>query len=157
LASYERSVKYRKLVEKENNVLRLLMKDRLNTGNLLRRKTMFLEDYNYVLCNTSTEETLQHLFLNCPFAKDMWSTLGLDSRSSVDPMQVLEAFRGQLNVPFFMEIITSMSWAIWSVRNDAIFRNYAPTIQAGKRHFKTEFATVILREKMLINHRLNYG
>jgi hypothetical protein len=77
----------------------------------------------------------------------MWSTLGLDSQISNDPMQVLEAFRGLLNVPFFMEIIISMCWAIWSVRNDAIFRSYALTLAAGKRHFKTEFATVILRAK----------
>jgi hypothetical protein len=108
---------------------------------------MFLEDYNCVLCNTSTEETLHHLSLDCPSAQNMWNTLGFDSQFLDDPIEVLETLRGQLNVPFFMEIIISMCWAIWSVRNDTIFRQFAPTIQSGKRHFKAEFATVILRAK----------
>jgi hypothetical protein len=56
-------------------------------------------------------------------------------------------FRVQLGVPFSMEIIISMSWAIWSVRNDAIFRNVQPQISNAKRHFRKDFAQVILRAK----------
>lgn len=33
----------------------LLLRDRLSTRNLLRRKNMFLEDYSCVLCNTGHE------------------------------------------------------------------------------------------------------
>ena len=39
-----------------------LLRDRLNTTNLLRRKHMHLDDYSYVLCNTGCEETSFHLF-----------------------------------------------------------------------------------------------
>jgi hypothetical protein len=46
-----------------------------------------------------------------------------------------------------MEIIVTMIWSIWEVRNNAIFRNMAPSIQSCKRIFKREFAWVILRAK----------
>jgi len=31
------------------------------------------------------------------------------------------------NVPFFMEIVVTLAWSIWEVRNDAMFRNIAPS------------------------------
>jgi hypothetical protein len=93
------------------------------------------------------EETLQHLFLDCPFAASMWNTLGVIVHHTTDPQDIFVSFRAQLNVPFFIEIIISMCWAIWLVRNDSIFRHLAPSIQSGKRHFKMEFARVILRAK----------
>lgn len=34
----------------------------------LRRKHMAIQSYNCVLCNCATEETFEHLFLNCNFA-----------------------------------------------------------------------------------------
>lgn len=40
----------------------LLLMDRLNTRNILRRKNRQLDDYNCVLCNTNTEESCFHLF-----------------------------------------------------------------------------------------------
>jgi hypothetical protein len=45
----------------------LLLKDRLNTRNLLRRKNKVLEDYNCAISNSGTEETCMHLFFECPF------------------------------------------------------------------------------------------
>jgi hypothetical protein len=89
----------------------LLLKDRLNTRNLLRRKTMFLEDYNCAICIHSLEETLQHLFLDCTFATTMWNTLGLNVHYTDDPLDIIVSFRYQLNVTFFMEIIISTCWA----------------------------------------------
>jgi len=35
----------------------LLLRDRLNTRNMLRRKNRHLDDYNCVFCNSNTEET----------------------------------------------------------------------------------------------------
>jgi len=46
----------------------LLLKDRLSTRDLLRRKGMVLQSHSYVLCNQNMEETLEHLFLLCPMA-----------------------------------------------------------------------------------------
>jgi hypothetical protein len=46
----------------------LLLKDRVSTRELLRRKRMVLEEYSCILCNAATDETSLHLFLLCPFA-----------------------------------------------------------------------------------------
>ena len=46
----------------------LLLKDRLSTRNILRRKHMNLDSYNCELCALGVEETTEHLFLHCPFA-----------------------------------------------------------------------------------------
>lgn len=116
---------------------------------------MFLEDYNCAICIHSLEETLQHLFLDCTFATTMWNTLGLNVHYTDDPLDIIVSFRYQLNVTFFMEIIISTCWAIWSVRNDSIFRHLAPSIQSGKRHFKLEFARVILRAREAYKPRIN--
>lgn len=54
----------------------LLLKDRLNTREILQRKSMDLDNYNCELCHFNTEETLLHLFFHCPFAMRCWNTLG---------------------------------------------------------------------------------
>jgi len=63
----------------------LLLKGRLNTRHLLRRKTMFFEDYNCAICIYSMEKTLQQLFLDEPFAVTMWNTLGVLVHHTTDP------------------------------------------------------------------------
>ena len=47
----------------------LLMNDRLNTRNLLRRKKFVLPSVHCVLCSTNNEETIKHLMFECPFAQ----------------------------------------------------------------------------------------
>jgi hypothetical protein len=41
----------------------LLLKDRLSTRNILRRKHMALDSYNCEICSMMVEETAEHLFL----------------------------------------------------------------------------------------------
>jgi hypothetical protein len=55
----------------------LVLKDRLSTRELLRRKIMFLPDYTCVLCNGSEDESLFHLLLDCPFARDCWAMVNI--------------------------------------------------------------------------------
>lgn len=60
----------------------LLLKDRLNTRNLLRRKNCPLDYFSCTLCDHQTEEAAQHLFWNCPLRNNVgtWSALrGLHS------------------------------------------------------------------------------
>jgi hypothetical protein len=47
----------------------LLLHDRLNTRNLLRRKNLQLHSYQCAVSNCDEEETLVHLFWTCPFAE----------------------------------------------------------------------------------------
>ena len=109
---------------------------------------MFLEDYNCVHCVASpVEETVTHLFLSCPFAQICWASLGLLPSQTDDPFVVIAMYRAQLHCPFALEILITMCWSIWSVRNDLIFRGIQPSLQRCKAIFKKEFAQVTLRAK----------
>ena len=90
----------------------LLLKDRLSTRDLLKRKRMELDDYNCVICNQAVEESLIHLFLDCPFSTSCWATLQLIIQQPADPLGTLVSFKNQLQLSFFMEIIVTMYWAI---------------------------------------------
>lgn len=125
----------------------LLLKDRLSTRELLRRKSMILQDYNCALCSHDIEESLFHLFFDCPFAIVAWHLLNLVIPVNYTPIQIFEAFKIQLQSLFYMEILVTMCWAIWAVRNDAIFRGIPISLQRCKLIFKSEFASIILRAK----------
>ena len=125
----------------------LVLKDRLGTRNLLRRRNMFLQDYNCVHCVSSTEETLLHLLVDCPFALACWNTLNLFISAHTDFLQVIVSLKDQIRLPFFMEIVITMWWYIWTIQNDVIFRNMPASIQRCKSIFKEEFALIILRAK----------
>lgn len=62
----------------------LLMKDRLSTRNLLKRRNMELPSYDCVLYTASNEESLHHLFLQCPFAQQCWQLINLDISDPFD-------------------------------------------------------------------------
>jgi hypothetical protein len=54
-----------------------------------------------------------------------------------------------------MEIIVTMCWAIWIMRNDIIFRNLAHSIERCKGIFRQEFALVILRAKARLHPHID--
>ena len=91
----------------------LLLQDKLSTRGVLRRRNMVLDDYTCVGCGVGVEETVDHLFLNCPFAVQCWALINLDSSINLQPLQLLEFFRSRLQVSFFMEIIILLCWSIW--------------------------------------------
>lgn len=133
----------------------LLMRDRLSTRELLRRRNMHLDDYNYVLCTSLPEELVNHLFLACPSATACWDSLGLIIQQPDDPSATLQLFRIQLQLSFFMEIIITMCWSVWAVKNDLIFRDVQPSMQRCQSVFKREFAQVILRVKAAYLRRIS--
>jgi hypothetical protein len=52
-----------------------ILSNRLSTRALLRRKGMFLQDFNCVFCTLNIEEDLLHLLFHCPFAMACWYSL----------------------------------------------------------------------------------
>lgn len=90
----------------------LLLKDRLSTRNILRRRNMVIENYNCVLCNYSVEETLEHLFLHCDFAKQCWNLLGIDIPTNSNFPDIVSILKARLQSEFFMVTIILMSWSI---------------------------------------------
>lgn len=94
----------------------LLLKDRLSTRNLLKRKRMALESYNCVLCN-SLEETAQHLFLSCSFARQCWNYLGISFPNRSDFPVVVTTFKTRLQSilhggyhPFMLVNLGNKKW-----------------------------------------------
>ena len=53
----------------------LLIHDRINTRSLLSRKSFHLPNYNCVLYQCNVDETVLHIFFDCPFALECWSTV----------------------------------------------------------------------------------
>ena len=90
----------------------LLLRDRLSTRQLLRRRNMHLPSYNCECCSMNIEESLSHLFLSCPFAQSCWIKLNI-VLVEIDPYLALEKIQEQLNVPFALDIIILFSWSIW--------------------------------------------
>jgi hypothetical protein len=125
----------------------LLLQDRVSTRNLLRRRSMVLPSYNCVACLDGVEETAVHLFLECSFARSCWSLLGVTIISSPDTFQRLGSIREQLNVPFDLEIIILMSWCIWLIRNDEIFRNFPVDCLRCLQLFKSFFSQLLWKAK----------
>lgn len=64
---------------------------------------MELDNYNCVLCNEQAEETIEHLFILCPFASEAWQSINLNVNPEVQPLQNLEILRAQINQNFFMD------------------------------------------------------
>jgi hypothetical protein len=99
---------------------------------------MYLEDYSCVFCSLGYEEDLFYLLL---------VQLEPDRSQLFRPRMFVTKLQNSALGSFFMEVIITMCWAIWTMRNDAIFRNLAPSLQRCNTVFKQEFALVILRAK----------
>lgn len=109
---------------------------------------MYPENYNCVLCHLGTEESLLRFFLHCPFAMSCWNTLGLAHLIiQGDILQSFSAFKVHPHRPFFMKIIVSMCWAIWTARNDVIFKKFQHSMASCKITFHKELALAKLRAR----------
>jgi hypothetical protein len=125
----------------------LLLKDRLSTRDLLQRQLVELDSYTCDLCIRRKSETVAHLFFRCNFAKACWSSIGASVVTSRPVFQILRLIKDKLAVPFSMEIIILMTWAIWTTRNAWIFNNIDPLVQDCKRKFLSEFSLLLHRVK----------
>lgn len=125
----------------------LLMVDRVNTRNMLKRRQFALanDDYSCMLCSTPPEETLVHLFYQCPFACACWSSLGIAWPASVDHFEIMHAGKRAWQGPMFMEVFIVAAWGIWKERNDKLFRGIPPSLHSWKARFKEDFGLLVHR------------
>ena len=86
----------------------LLLKDRLSTRNILRRRKMELESYSCEICSLLIEETVEHLFWNCPFAQQCWGILNLETVPNEDSFENIRAIKDQLHSQFFTVAVVLM-------------------------------------------------
>lgn len=99
----------------------LLLHDRVNTRNLLKRKYMHLDCYDCVFCNEGVEETSLHLFWDCPFAQDCWETMIPSRQRGTSTYDDILLVHHKLPKPIAMDIIILGCWNIWNQRNGKIF------------------------------------
>jgi hypothetical protein len=99
----------------------LLLNDRLNTRNLLRRKMFHLQSTTFVMCSHNVEETMHHLFFECEFAQMCWTALHHVWDLSLPVVEMIEDGKRQFSHACYMEVMILSSWAIWIHRNNLIF------------------------------------
>jgi hypothetical protein len=81
-------------------------------------------------CFCDQEETIQHLFIDCPFAKKLWRVVHMTFAIS-PPSNINNMFGNWLNgiakkdKGFIRIGVCALLWAIWKVRNDFIFNKTA--------------------------------
>lgn len=126
----------------------LLVQDRINTINLLHRKSMHLPDYTCALCNEKIEETVLHLFWDCNFAAECWYQIIPSKRRGISQYDEIS-----LTVSELPQQIAGC-WSIWSVRNDKIFRAQAPSTQAWIHYLREGIERARIRAKPEKEHLL---
>lgn len=83
----------------------LLMHDRVNSRNLLHRKSFHLPSYNCALCHAHTEETSHHLFWDCDFALSCWDSIITNINRGTSLYDEIIIFAQALPAPIAMEIL----------------------------------------------------
>ncbi|KAF8768566.1 hypothetical protein HU200_007495 [Digitaria exilis] len=120
----------------------LLIRDRLNTRNILCRKNKYLEDYTCVLCQQGVEETLGHLFFACHFNLQCWQILGIQWDTSLAETEMILQARQHFGSQIFREIAILAPWCIWTHRNSIILDGGILSLDRWKFSFKSEFSLI---------------
>ena len=124
----------------------LLLHDRLNTRDLLARKFFTLPSYECATLQCNQQETLIHLFWDCPFASQCWDFICPMRNTNLSPLEAVHDMRDKINQPFYMELIILAAWGIWMVRNNKIFKNINPSFH--------EWKSIYFRELTCLNFRI---
>lgn len=85
-----------------------LLKYRLNTKSLLRRKGMDLDSYtceNYIL---QKEESNIHLFFKCNYVKRCWQKIGIAPRRASHQYTMMQNIKEQMKIQCRMEAIITI-------------------------------------------------
>ena len=93
-----------------------------------------------------TEETLEHLFLGCRFAKDCWNLIGITIQTENDIFEAVDQIRDQSH-PSFVLVAIIMCWFIWTARSDLILKGIPPSTSTVKALFTKEMKILSLRAK----------
>lgn len=100
----------------------LALHDRLNTRNLLNRKSFYLPSYCCAMCNETQEETLLHLFWDYTFAQIYWFKILSNKHIGISFSDEVLLALLELPKDIGLDIVIMGCWSIWTQRNDKIFR-----------------------------------
>jgi hypothetical protein len=133
----------------------LLLSDRLNTRDLLKRRHWKVtEDEHCVLCPGRIFEDRIHLFFECTFSSRIWNYLQIDWEGDDDMQVVLNKARRSFAQPFFMEVIILACWNIWLIRNGKIFSAEKSSFIKWKAKFIQDISLLQYRIKLKHKDRL---
>ena len=132
----------------------LLLHDRVNSRNLLHRKSMVLDSYNCALCADSTEETNLHLFWDCPFSLLCWDKIIPNRKRGISVIDDIQLALHHLPQSISLEIIIMGCWGICSVRNEKIFRHAASHVQGWSYYLPEGLNAVQIRSKQAKAQRI---
>jgi hypothetical protein len=115
----------------------LVLIDRLNMKTVLTRRNIGdREDDLCLMCDARIDETVDHLFLSCSFARGCWNKLGVTWDHNLDiPDRILKAIENGL--VFYPEAILIATWELWKARNDLIFQRHPQTVDRWFSNFRT--------------------
>lgn len=78
---------------------------------------MHLDNYECVMCQQSTEETIMHLLFYSPFAKNCWGLMNFHFADHHSIQQIFQAWKAPMKVEFSVDIFILLCWAIWMIRH----------------------------------------
>jgi hypothetical protein len=123
----------------------LLLRDRLSTRNLLRRKNMHLDGYRCVLCSTGSKETSLHLFFGCTFSQACWNSISINWNLNLPPLDMVLEAKRQFGNAIFQEIVITGCWVTWTLRNSIIFYNRSCSLSLWRSRFKDELDLLCIK------------
>jgi hypothetical protein len=71
---------------------------------MLRRRKVLEEGYNCVMCQYNVEETIEHLFFDCPSAVCGWFAIGFVWEENLNIHQKLYQAKCDFGQPFFKSL-----------------------------------------------------
>lgn len=119
-----------------------MMHDRVNTRSLLKRKGFFMNNYDYILCQQNTDETLVHLCWNGKFAQDRQSSIIPNRRRATSIYDDSLLASRQLPKQTAMDMIIIGCWSIQMRRHGNISKNVSPKIGSW-RHLLKEYLNLL--------------
>ena len=126
----------------------LLLSDRLNTRNMLKRRHYNIgNNHDCILCGQHIEETLEHLLFDCNISTQCWSTLGIVWQQRGTRLSKVSLAKEAWGRPLFMDVFLLAAWSIWKEHNNNHFRGIAPSRLAWLHRFKSNFSLLTHRVK----------
>jgi hypothetical protein len=124
----------------------LLAHNRLNTKDMMERKSFYVQCNKCVLCDDQIVETMAHLFFHCDFSRNLWWKMGMEWNEDMDHINMMiDGERRSSNI-YFKEALITGCWSIWIHRNNIIFDSHNRDLLTCFDHFKVSFG--------LIRHRI---
>jgi hypothetical protein len=134
----------------------LLLSDRLNTRNMLKRRHFNIgSNFNCPLCSTGDEETLEHLFFSCTFSISCWTRLNITWNMGAGRFDMITQAKANFQEGLFFEIFTIASWGIWKERNDLIFKGITPSRNSWKARVIGDLTLLRFRVNQNLEHTIS--